>query len=58
MAWSENNVLFLNIDKCKTITFSRSRHPIKYLYMLSQMALERVRSMNDLGVIMDQMMSS
>jgi hypothetical protein len=55
-AWCKDNELFLNIDKCKTITFSRSRHPIEFPYMLGQMVLERVHSINNLGVIMDQRM--
>jgi hypothetical protein len=28
-AWCEDNVLFLNASRCKTITFSRSRHLIE-----------------------------
>jgi hypothetical protein len=26
--WCERNSLFLNVDKCKTITFSRTRYPV------------------------------
>jgi hypothetical protein len=29
----ERNSLFLNVDKCKTITFSRTRYPVKFAYM-------------------------
>jgi hypothetical protein len=48
--------LFLKVGKFKTITFSRSRHPIKFPFILGQMVLERVSSINDLGVVMDQRM--
>jgi hypothetical protein len=28
--WCDRNALLLNVGKCKTITFSRSRHPVKF----------------------------
>jgi hypothetical protein len=55
--WCEANALELNVGKCKSITFSRVRHPIKYSYMLGGIILDRVDSINDLGVIMDSKMS-
>jgi hypothetical protein len=53
----EANALELNVSKCKSITFSRLRHPIEFSYMLGGNILDRVDSINDLGVIMDSMMS-
>jgi hypothetical protein len=49
--------LFLNIDKCATITFSRTRYPVELAYMLAGTMLDRVSSINDLGVIMDEKMN-
>jgi hypothetical protein len=31
--WCERNSLFLNVDKCKTITFSRIRYPVEFSYI-------------------------
>jgi hypothetical protein len=55
--WCEANALELNIGKCKSITFSRLRHPIEFSYMLGGNILDRVDSINDLEVIMDSKMS-
>jgi hypothetical protein len=32
--WCKANALELNVGKCKSITFSRLRHPIEFSYML------------------------
>jgi hypothetical protein len=45
--WCERNSLFLNVDKCKTITFSKTC----YAYMLAGTVLDQVSSITDLGVI-------
>jgi hypothetical protein len=50
--WCERNSLFLNVDKCKTITFSRTNYPVEFVYMLAEAVLDRVSSMNNLGLIM------
>jgi hypothetical protein len=55
--WCERNSLFPNVDKCKTITFSRTRYPVEFSYMLGGTVLDRVSSINDLGVIMDEKMT-
>jgi hypothetical protein len=49
---SEANALVLNIDKCKSITFPRLRHPVEYSYMLGCVILD----CGDLGVIMNNRM--
>jgi hypothetical protein len=55
--WCERNSLFLNVDKCKTITYSRTRYPVKFAYMLAGTVLDRVSSINDLVVIMEEKMN-
>jgi hypothetical protein len=55
--WHEVNALELNVGKCKLIMFSRLRHPIEFSYMLGGHILDRVDSINDLGVIMDSKVS-
>jgi hypothetical protein len=55
--WCEANALELNVSKCKSITFSRLPHPIEFSFMLGGIILDRVDSINDLGVIMDSKMS-
>jgi hypothetical protein len=55
--WCKANALELNVDKCKSSTFSRLRSPIEFSYMLGVIILDRVDSINDLGVIMDTKMS-
>jgi hypothetical protein len=49
--WCERNALFLNVDKCKTITFSRTHFPGEFAYMLAGTVLDRVSSISNLGVI-------
>jgi hypothetical protein len=55
--WCERNSLFLNVDKCKTITFVRTRYPVEFAYMLAGTVLDRVSSINDLRVIRDEKMN-
>jgi hypothetical protein len=55
--WSDRNSLLLNVGKCKTITFARSRHPVKFSYMLGGTVFDRMSSINDLGVTMDEKMA-
>jgi hypothetical protein len=54
--WCDRNSLLLNVGKCKTITFPRSRHPVEFSYMLGGSVLDWVSSINDFGVIMDEKM--
>jgi hypothetical protein len=55
--WCEENSLLLNVNKCKTITFSITRYPVEIAYMLAGTVLDRTSSINDLGVIMDEKMN-
>jgi hypothetical protein len=47
-------MLPLNVNKCKTLTFTRSFHPIIASYVLNGKILERVCFMTDLGVILKE----
>jgi hypothetical protein len=52
--WCNRNSFLLNVGKCKTITFSRPRHPVEFSYMLGETVLDRVNSINDLRTSMDE----
>jgi hypothetical protein len=39
--WCNRNSLLLNVGKCKTIKFARSRHPVKFSYMLGGTVLDQ-----------------
>jgi hypothetical protein len=52
--WCDRNSLLLNVGKCTTITFVRSRHPVEFSYMLGGTVFDGVNSINDLGVIMEE----
>jgi hypothetical protein len=52
--WCNRNSMLLNVGKGKTIT---ERHPVEFSYMLSGTVLDRVSSIRDLGVIMDENMT-
>lgn len=52
--WCKINELFLNIDKCEIMTFTRKKTgEIVYPYSIDSKALERVSSKMDLGVLYD-----
>lgn len=48
--WCDLNDLTLNVQKCKTITFSRLQSTILYPYKINSEIVERVQSIKDLGV--------
>jgi Reverse transcriptase (RNA-dependent DNA polymerase) len=50
--WCEMNKLYLNISKCKVITFSRARSTEYFDYSLNGLILERVNDIRDLGVVL------
>ncbi|HBK82686.1 MAG TPA: hypothetical protein DDZ41_03680 [Flavobacterium sp.] len=55
--WSCKNKLFLNIDKCKVMTFCMKKNTIEHQYNIGNQVLERVKIFKDLGVIFDEKMS-
>jgi hypothetical protein len=52
-AWCDVNKLYLNVRKCKVITFSRAKVQVTYVYRFNSQNLERVSMIRDLGVLMD-----
>lgn len=56
--WCEANVLYLNIDKCRFISFSNKTHKIQYVYKLNTINLNKTESIKDLGVTFDSKLTS
>jgi hypothetical protein len=52
-AWCDVNKLYLNVTKCKVITFSRAKVQVTFDYSLNGQNLERVSVIRDLGGLMD-----
>jgi len=55
--WCKQNNLLLNTDKCKVMSFSRSRSPLLLNYYLNNTLLHRVFENIDLGVTFDTTLS-
>lgn len=53
ISWCTENGMELNIDKCKTITFTRRQTYVTHDYAIGNNIIERVFSIRDLGVIID-----
>jgi hypothetical protein len=53
MDWSVRNRLPFNNNKCKILTYSRKRCPLNVVYYLSDVPLQRVNEIRDLGLILD-----
>ena len=51
--WYRLNGMQLNVDKCKTISFSRVHTHLLYEYKVNKLSMERVNSIRDLGVVFD-----
>lgn len=51
--WSEENRLYLNVNKCQVLSFSRSSQPIIMPYQLQGELLKREQKVKDLGVLFD-----
>lgn len=47
------NEIYLNVDKCCTITFTRKKNPLQFNYSLQGKILKRVKEIRDLGVQLD-----
>ena len=54
--WFGNDVI-LNTKKCKTISFFRSNVTLSVVHPVSDVDLERVDSIEDIGAIFDRKMS-
>uniref|UniRef100_A0A1Y1KXC2 Reverse transcriptase domain-containing protein n=1 Tax=Photinus pyralis TaxID=7054 RepID=A0A1Y1KXC2_PHOPY len=51
--WCSTNCLFLNISKCKIVTYAKKHQPIVYNYVVHSLRLTRVDLVKDLGVYFD-----
>lgn len=51
--YANDNGLFLNINKCTQITFTRNRNIIVFKYSINNHELARVNTVKDLGVMLD-----
>ena len=55
--WCSLNHLTLNASKCKVVAFHRTRQELVYNYSISGIDLERVESIQDLGIYFDKSLS-
>lgn len=53
-AWSLENSLSFNINKCVILTFSRRLNPISWNYTMNNCQLNRVTEIMDLGIFFDE----
>ena len=49
-SWSLHNNIYFNASKCKVVTVTRKKNPVRYDYHLSHVDLQRVNKEKDLGV--------
>lgn len=54
--YTKNNIT-VSIKKCQSISFTRKRNPIIYHYSFNGVAIERVKIVRDLGILLDSEMS-
>lgn len=54
--YCKNNSLFINTDKCFSISFTRNTNRITFEYSIDSIALRRERRAGDLGVLFDEKM--
>ena len=47
----QHNFVFLNIGKCKYMSFYRKRSPVLFEYMIDGITISRVNMIRDMGVI-------
>ena len=53
LEWGETWAMCFNVNKCKTLTISRSRNPIMSDYCINNNVLEHVGNFKDLGIVID-----
>mgnify|MGYP002716884707 CR=1 FL=1 len=51
--WCNTNLINVNVNKCKVMTFTRRKIPIRFPYQIDNDILPRPDVVNDLGVIFD-----
>lgn len=57
LIWCFKNDLTLNINKCHSITFSRKKSDIPFVYKLNNTCLTKIDFVKDLGVICDSQLN-
>lgn len=55
--WTISNKLYLNLEKCKVMSFFRRAKMISHPYHIDNHPLERVSTFKDLGVILDHQLN-
>jgi hypothetical protein len=55
--WCTQNKMELNLSKCKVMSFTRSLFPKQFSYTLTNHLLQKVETIEDLGVILDAKLS-
>ena len=53
-SWCQTNRFYLNLSKCKTMSFYCCRAPIIFEYQIDDLCLERVVQFKDLGILFNQ----
>ncbi|KAI5715596.1 hypothetical protein M8J77_019062 [Diaphorina citri] len=51
--WCQDNLMELNLSKCKVLTYHTCKNPYIYPYTLNNTLISRVNQMKDLGVTFD-----
>lgn len=51
--WCVDNGLHLNVSKCSVMSFTRSKSPVLFDYLISGVTLPRLKTVRDLGVVFD-----
>ena len=55
--WSSNNNIYFNESICKTMTVTRKKQPIHFIYHLDLFPINKVQEEKDLGVLMTSSLS-
>ena len=55
--WCVKNCLNLNYSKCKVISFGKCKNKISFDYSIDNNILQRVSTVNDLGILFDESLS-
>ncbi|KAL0871637.1 hypothetical protein ABMA27_004163 [Loxostege sticticalis] len=55
--WCSSNLMYLNIDKCCVITFTRKKNKIIHSYYIHDTLIDRKDVVRDLGVLFDEQLT-
>ncbi|GBM51335.1 hypothetical protein AVEN_229197-1 [Araneus ventricosus] len=51
--WCIDNRLYLNIEKCSVLSYTRKAQPLTHVYKINNLVLSRSNTVTDLGIIFD-----